>query len=150
MGHSSISAYDYHINYKPTQQHGNADGLSRLPVPAERLSEEHDTCSLLNMGQIQALPTTAVDVRKATRSDKALSQVCEYVLRGWPAQVPQELQVFKTKQDEISLEFGCLLWGIRVIIPQSLQATVLQSLLANHPGITRMKSITRSYFGGVD
>ena len=72
--------------------------------------------------------------------------MCEYVLRGWPAQVPQELQVFKTKQDEISLEFGCLLWGIRVIIPQSLQATVLQSLHANHPGITRMKSIARSYF----
>ena len=141
-----LSAYDYHISYKPTQQHGNADGLSRLPLPTGHLSEADDTCSLFNMGQIHALPTTAADVRKATRSDKVLSQVCEYVLRGWPAQVPPELQVFKTKQDEISLEVGCLLWGIRVIIPQSLQATVLKSLHANHPGITRMKSIARSYF----
>ena len=98
------------------------------------------------MGQIHALPTTAADLREATRSDKVLSQVCEYVLRGWPAQVPPELQVFKTKQDEISLEVGCLLWGIRVIIPQSLQATVLKSLHANHPGITWMKSIAHSYF----
>ena len=98
------------------------------------------------MGRIHALPTTAIDVWKATRSNKVFSQLCEYILRGWPAQVLEELQVFKMKQDEIRLKFGCLLWGIRVIIPQSLQATVLQSLHANHPGITRTKSIAHSYF----
>ena len=37
-------------------------------------------------------------------------------------------------------------WGIRVIVPESLQAKVLRSLHQNHPGITRMKAIARSYF----
>lgn len=141
-----LSAYNYSISYKPTQQHGNADGLSRLPLPSGNPLGNNDTCSLFNMGQIQSLPVTAVEVRKATRTDRVLSQVREYVQKGWPNQVPQDLQIFKSKQDEITLEFDCLLWGIRVIIPQSLQAIVLQSLHASHPGITRMKSIARSYF----
>ena len=44
------------------------------------------------------------------------------------------------------LEDGCLLWGIRVIIPANLQSQLLKSLHANHPGITRMKATARSYF----
>ncbi len=38
------------------------------------------------------------------------------------------------------------MWGIRVIIPEKLQARVLKSLHKNHSGITRMKAIARSYF----
>ena len=37
------------------------------------------------------------------------------------------------------------MWGIRVIIPKNLQQKVLESLHDNHPGITRMKAIARSY-----
>ena len=32
-----LSAYDYAIEFKPTQQHGNADGLSRLPLGDDNL-----------------------------------------------------------------------------------------------------------------
>ena len=38
------------------------------------------------------------------------------------------------------------MWGIRVIIPESLQSQVLKSLHESHPGISRMKAIARSYF----
>ena len=38
---------------------------------------------------------------------------------------------------------GCLLWGIRVIIPGSLRERVLQELHEGHPGIVRMKSLAR-------
>ena len=46
----------------------------------------------------------------------------------------------------IELEHGCLMWGIRVIIPTALQSTILKSLNSGHPGITHMKAITRTYF----
>ena len=147
-----LSAYDYHISYKPSQLHSNADGLSRLPLPTNRSASTDDVCKLFNIGQIQALPVTVADVQKATRSDKLLSRVCEYVLNGWPSQVPPELHMFKDKQNELSLEVGCLMWGIRVVIPEALKAVVLQSLHFNHPGTTRMKAVARSYFwwGGLD
>lgn len=37
------------------------------------------------------------------------------------------------------------MWGIRVIIPQSLRNKLLQELHQDHPGVTRMKSVARSY-----
>ena len=43
------------------------------------------------------------------------------------------------------IEQGCVLWGTRVIVPKSLQSTVLQELHETHPGVSRMKAIARSY-----
>ena len=103
---------------------------------------------MFNIGQIQSLPVTAVDVRKTTRTDRVLSRVYQYTQNSWPwpASVPEYLQPFKSRQDEIGVEDGCLMWGVRVIIPAALQSTVLKSLHSGHPGITCMKAIARSYF----
>ena len=30
-----LSTYDYQVKYQPSAQHGNADGLSRLPIQEE-------------------------------------------------------------------------------------------------------------------
>ena len=54
--------------------------------------------------------------------------------------------------NEIGIESGCLMWGIRVIIPKSLQARILETLHENHPGMTRINAIARSYiwWSGLD
>ena len=140
-----LSAYVYDIKYKSTHAHGNADGLSRLPLPATRLSKV-ETDSIFNVGQIHALPVTFRDVRKVTRRDPTLSKVLTYVHHGWPDQVEDALRPFKTRQDEIGVEGDCLMWGIRVIVPDALQKKVLSSLHDTHPGATRMKATARSYF----
>ena len=64
---------------------------------------------------------------------------------GWPPTVDPALVPFKTKQDELSTQQGCVLWGTRVIVPPSLQEKVLQGLHDTHPGISRMNSLARSY-----
>jgi len=46
----------------------------------------------------------------------------------------------------MTVENGCMIWGRRVIVTQTLQLQVLKSLQANHLGISRMKVIARSYF----
>ena len=38
-----------------------------------------------------------------------------------------------------------ILWGSRVIVPPKVQERVLEELHSTHPGVNRMKSITRSY-----
>ncbi len=38
--------------------------------------------------------------------------------------------------------------GIRVVIPQKLQDTVLQELHSSHPGIQRMKNMARGHVCG--
>ena len=66
-------------------------------------------------------------------------------MTGSPRDVAPSLVTYKNKQDELTLEQGCLLWGVIVLVPAALQGKVLQELHQTHPGMTRMKSIARSH-----
>ncbi len=142
-----LSAYKYKIQHKSTHDHVNADGLSRLPLLQTAGSDcETQAIFTFNISQVQALPVTFQEIQRATRRDASLSKVLQYVQQGWPQQVTKDLQPFYDRQTELSTENDCLLWGIRVVVPKSLQSQVLDSLHANHSGITRMKAIAHSYF----
>ena len=147
-----LLAYTYDIQYKSTHTHCNADGLSRLPLPILESAPVVDAVSIFNMAQVHALPVTFQDIRTATRKDKVLSKVLTYVQRGWPAQVSEDLKPFNSRKQELTIESGCLMWGIRVIVPQQLQSKLLKSLHENHPGSKCMKAMAQSYFwwGGLD
>ena len=67
------------------------------------------------------------------------------LLHKRPNQVPVTRRPFLTRRNELMVEEGCLLWGFRVVIPQSLRQKLLQELHKDHPGVTRMKSVARSY-----
>ena len=145
-----LAAYSYEIEYKATQQHANADSLSRLPLKIT--NDPLDEVNIFNIAQVEALPTTAAQVATATKKDPLLSQVYRYTQSGWPNEVDDVLLSFWNRRTEITIERGCLLWGIRVVIPQKLREDVLKELHKDHPGIVRMKSVARSYvwWEGVD
>ena len=108
--------------------------------------------TIFNFSQVQALPVTVKHVQLATRLDPVLSKVNTYIMSGWPDQVSEEFKPLYSRKEEIRIQSGFLMWGIRVILPKSLQQQVLQALHENHPGITRMKSVPRSYvwWNGMD
>lgn len=64
----------------------------------------------------------------------------------------QDLLPHWNHRTELTIEQGCLLWGIHIVIPQKWQKTVLDELLTDHPGIVRMKEVARSYawWEGID
>ena len=72
-----------------------------------------------------------------------LSKVHRYIKYVWPQVVPEELIPYSRKQEELTAEGHCLLWGIRVIIPSKLRHRVLQELHNGHPGVVRMKQTAR-------
>ena len=69
----------------------------------------------------------------------------QYTLSGWPEVVTTELKPYERRQHELTIECGCLLWGSRVIVPSKLQSYVLGELHVSHPGIVRMKSLSRRH-----
>ena len=140
-----LSAYRYDIQFKSTSAHANADGLSRLPISDATMPDQSVEVSLFNVAQINFLPVTAQQIDRLTKTDPNLSKVLQYTREGWPSTVPDELKPFKQRADEITTEGDCLLWGIRVIIPQKLRGDILKELHQNHPGVTRMKALARSY-----
>ena len=115
-----LSAYDYKIEFWSTKQHMNADALSRLPLN-EYPSTKDDADCIFGMFQIEALaPLTSNKIAAATRKDGLLSKVMQYTRNGWPDKASKELMRFH-RRDEITIEGNCLMWGIRVIIPNKCQ-----------------------------
>lgn len=57
----------------------------------------------------------------------------------------EEFKAFQTRQYELPVLKGCLLWGDRVIVPHKLRKQVLETLHMGHPSIVRMKALARSY-----
>ena len=141
-----LSAYSYDISYRSTKLHSNADALSRLPLATTK--EEQGGVrfdNLFNLGQTEALPVTASQIAAATRSDLILSKVYSCVNQGWPRSVSEGMKPYFLRRNELSVQQGCLLWGIRVIVPIKYRKKVLMELHENHPGISRMKTIGRSF-----
>ena len=140
-----LSAYQYCIQFKRMQDHANADGSSRLPLDGEPSIEAATDATCFNLGQIDTLPLTATQLSETTRSDPELGRVLAYTRSGWPEQVGPELRPFFNRKQELSVEGNCLLWGMRVIVPQKHRERVLQELHQEHRGMSRMKSVARSY-----
>lgn len=140
-----LLAYQYELIFKKTDDHGNADALSRLPLP----DQETDGAALLAERcyrvTIMKTPLTHIQIRQATRQDLLLSKVIEYLQGGWPSKVEAPFAPFKTRELELTVEAGVLVWGQRVIVPKKLQGRILQLLHEDHLGIVRTKALARNY-----
>jgi len=51
-------------------------------------------------------------IKKATLTVPTLSRVLEYTMTGWPREVDPPLATYMSKQNELNVEQGCLLWGL--------------------------------------
>lgn len=139
-----LSGHDYDIKYRRSALHGNADGLSRLPLPAARpVTQQTD---IFYFQQVDDTPVTAKQVRQATRNNPVLSAVMEAVIKGRRISDAPDSRPYLARQQELSVQSGCLLWGRRVIIPPSLRCPMLKQLHVGHSGTVRMKELARSYF----
>ena len=104
-----------------------------------------DPSTVFQVSFIEELPVTAVDIATETKNDNTLATVYQYVMEGWPHKVKEEaLKPYYQCKDQLATDQGCLLWGLRVIIPPILQAQMLNELHASHPGIVKMKALARS------
>ena len=69
-----LSGHDYEIVHKSTKQHGNADGLSRLPVNLGKNTEGRDAIQLFSIEQVEMLPVTMKEIENETRRDAVSKQ----------------------------------------------------------------------------
>ncbi|UYV64919.1 K02A2.6-like [Cordylochernes scorpioides] len=113
-----LSAYTYNIKFKKTQDHGNADLLSRLPVESGETSRLDNIYTLSYM---EDLPITAEEIRIETQKDEVLSIVKCYTQHGWSERVPDHLSPY---------------------FQRKLELTVTESVY----WMRKMKSVARSHF----
>ncbi|KAJ1522456.1 hypothetical protein ONE63_001646 [Megalurothrips usitatus] len=142
-----MKAYDYTLCYRPGDKNGNADMLSRLPLPEDpRFETEVEVVGihLLDLGEQS--PVSAADIAKETAKDTLLTEVLGYVRSGWPDKVTEHrLMPYFNSHKELSVQGACLLRGDRVVIPALLRRRVLEAMHASHHGTKTTLAVARSY-----
>lgn len=140
-----LQAYNYEIKYRPANQMGNADALSRLPIESVEPALPNPADVLLFEVEENQSLITASDIARETQKDPVLSRVKFWILHGWPEKCPDIFKPFSSRRNELSTHMNCVLWGSRVVIPNKLRSHVLSLLHANHQGIVTTKALARSY-----
>ena len=146
-----LSAYSYELKHISGSQN-DADVLSRLPlssvkdeipdIDTETPLEIHELFNL-----IDKTPLNVFDIASETQNDPLLRVVLKNVLSGWSDECTKDesLKSFYVRRHELSCERGCILWGVRIIIPSSLRQNILDILHDTHIGMARMKAQARSW-----
>nr|KAG5701977.1 hypothetical protein BaRGS_034559 [Batillaria attramentaria] len=148
-----LNQFDYTIKYRKTADHGNADALSRLPsgddidFDREESGEDTDMVCAIRVLSLQVKPFDSNILRQESGKDPVIATVMRYVREGWPlkhAEINEDVRKFQKLSDSLSICHGCLIYGTRVVIPQSLQPKILDLLHIGHFGMERMKQLART------
>ena len=138
-------AYDYDLQTRRSQEHANCDALSRLPGGDDDLLASESAVNYFSY--VENLPVTSKEISEETRNDPVLARAYDFTLNGWPKHCDDDaLKPYFVRKDQLSVDGGCLLWGLRVVIPPKFRSRLLEELHADHPGVVKMKMNARSYF----
>ena len=165
-----LQNYCYSINY---EQVPHADVLSRLVKgqgsSGEEVERSGDCCddpltcvcyeelTCLFLGNSVKWRTSAADIARETKKDPVLSQILALIRQGTPA--PQRNKdkklspyLSRLSQGQLTVNLGCVMWGHRVCVPETLQDRVVEQIHSAHPGIDYSKRIARGYvwWPGID
>ena len=80
----------------------------------------------------------------ATLRNPIISKVLNFVIRGWPDKCPlEELRPYHLHKKELTIEDNILLWGLRVVVPQTLRLTMLNLFHDTHFKVVRVNGLAR-------
>ena len=104
--------------------------------------------------QLSRHPVSASEIARETSRHPTMAKALSLTQNGWPVDfcLAPELKPYFTRKHELTVQQGCLMWGLKTIIPPTLQESVLGELHRAFPGIACMKATARSHvwWPGID
>lgn len=136
-----LQDYNYEIIFRKSENHGNVDALSRLPIEDDKgcIMDEVD---YLQIAMIETMPVSVEKLGEETRKDSSVKELIQGLRSG---AIVHDKDRFGIEQMEFSLLNNCLMRGMRAYIPKSLRENLLNELHDAHFGVVRMKNLARSY-----
>ncbi|XP_055355332.1 uncharacterized protein K02A2.6-like [Paramacrobiotus metropolitanus] len=145
-----LMGYSFSIEYRRTEDFGQADGLSRLPLHSTQLEGisglgMDSVVSAVHSNNANHLPLSVTAIAEETLVDPELREVSRYILNGWPSTTADSLRPYKRLEHELVMVNGCVCWGHRTVIPDKFRQQVLTYLHEAHMGAGKMKAEARGY-----
>ena len=93
------------------------------------LEEREEEKEVYLISYLEEHPVTARDIAAATRKDPVLARVYDFTSHGWPQALDDPaLQPHFSRKQELSVDRGCVLWGVRVVISEKYRIRLLDDL----------------------
>lgn len=142
--------FDFTIAHVPGKDLVMADALSRAPSREPNREEQifqQETRAFIDT-IVQSLPATEerlAEIKACQEKDPVCKQIVEYCQTGWPDKksVIDAVKPYFTISPEISIHEDLLMRGNRIIIPITLQKSVLTQLHTGHQGIRKCRERAR-------
>ena len=93
----------------------------------------------------KSCPIGIKSIQEAIMQDQDLNKLKDVIFKGWPEyrkQCPQELWDYWTFRCDLVIEYGLILKGDRIIIPEALRSKVLEAIHTGHQMPTSCKGIS--------
>lgn len=96
-----LSAQQYDIKYRKWDQHGNADGLSRLPLPVAHT--EPTQAEIFYFKDVTAAPVTSTHMKRHTCTDPVMSEVMDIVAHRSRGEMTPSLKPYLVTRNKLSV-----------------------------------------------
>ena len=137
-----LSSFDFVVEHRKGINNGNADALSRIPLPTTGNGAEDRHVYLVRQ---DVSPLSLAEIQEETRNDAVLSDLMNVLQVGVGEACPKDaFRPFWKFRQSLSIENNLLFMGDRIVLPSALQRKYLDELHSVHQGITRMKALARN------
>lgn len=146
-----LMRYSYEISHVPGKQFVTPDTLSRMPcannaTDAESALMEDTNIYLAQIRQSFPASKSRLEViRQELKKDSICSQIMRFHEHGWlrTVQTDDKPRPYWLERNTISILDGLLLHGTRLIIPASLQRSILKNIHQAHQGLEKCRQRAR-------
>ena len=141
--------YDFKLAYRPGKKQFVADALSRACVNNSSDTELELECEesmRLYINSIDCPEDSKMTIRSESATDPCLSKVFEYCREGWPEskqECDKNVLPYWQVRNELAIFDNMIIFNNRIVIPKSLQGSILNKIHAGHQGMVRCKALAK-------
>lgn len=147
-----LQPYTFKLVYKPGKYLYIADTLSRAVAlandgagdthtqPRDYLHLQAQVCALSASNQL--IDSHFLHIQKCTKQDEELQKLMKIIKLGWPTdkkELDNTLKPYWDYRDELTVNFGILWKGTRIIIPKCLRHEMMKKIHIGHLGIEKCR-----------
>lgn len=138
-----LMRFNANVIHVPGKELLIADTLSRHPLKIQ--SEDNEISEVID-AQISAFeinlpfsPDRLKNIKSAIVHDSEFCKIINYVLNGWPQEVPDNLKMYQQYKSELYVINGLLVYNQRIAIPSVMRTDILAKLHESHQGLHKCR-----------